>query len=94
MVRRRVLEVLKRNTGRPYSQHLINEGNELVQSGDAIADAALYKDEARTDSHIYLELYGLDPLRVLEFRMYIYIQSNSFAQDLRNLRRPLQTRCH
>lgn len=70
-MRKRLVEGYKRNTNRPYNGQIIAEGNALAHDGDALADAALFKDEHRSDTYIFRELYGLDPEQVLEFRTYI-----------------------
>ena len=53
----------------------IREGNIRAYEGDAVADAALFDQYNRSDTPLYLELYGLEFRKVLELRSMYNINS-------------------
>ena len=79
-IRRQFIDVFKKKN------NLRNEGHEqdiavqeitpgtipAAHGGDALADALLYRQDARTDWSIYRELYGLEFDQVLEFGRYTH----------------------
>ena len=68
-IRRRFLDVYKRDV-RGLETHrgvrAIKEGSAAAHQGDAIGDATFFERDKRTDRIVFRDLYGLDPVQVLE----------------------------
>ena len=68
-IRRQFLDIYRRDVkddqavkGAPA----VKAGNAKAHGGDALADAALFQHDHRTDNRLYRDLYGLDYRQVLE----------------------------
>ena len=74
-IRRQFLDIYRRDVKDDQAlkgSPAIKAGNAKAHGGDALADAALFKHDHRTDTRLYRDLYGLEYRQVLELGgMYI-----------------------
>ena len=68
-IRRRFLDIYRRDVKDDQAlkgSPAIKAGNAKAYGGDALADAALFQHDHRTDTRLYRDLYGLEYRQVLE----------------------------
>ena len=78
-IRRRYFEVYKRDVRKSeWSPAIRNIGNDAAHEADVFIDAIMFKRDQRKDNTVFVELYGLYPLAILDYsKLSNIFRSNS-----------------